>query len=62
MKTLELNEMEVLEGGTELENDLAACGQQIFWNFWLGGIVLGGAGAVIGVIAGATGPGCLGWW
>lgn len=37
------------------------CGYNIAMSASLGGL-FGGAGAVVGAVAAATGPSCLGWW
>ena len=51
MKDLSIAEAEELNGGAS----------QCATNIAFGGL-FGGAGAVIGAVAAATGPACLGWW
>lgn len=45
----------------ELRAGLSTCGYNIVASATLGGI-FGGAGALIGAVAAATGPSCLAWW
>ena len=50
------------ESADDLKGGLAAgCGYQIVSSAVVGGL-FGGAGAIIGAVAAATGPGCLGFW
>jgi hypothetical protein len=55
MKNLLDSEAEKLTGG------LSSCGYNIVASASFGGL-FGGAGALIGAIAAATGPSCLAWW
>jgi hypothetical protein len=55
MKTLSDEQAVELKGGS------SACGYQIVSSAVVGGL-FGGAGAIIGAVAAATGPGCLGLW
>lgn len=45
----------------ELKGGVSQCAYNIGISASLGGL-FGGAGAVIGAVAAATGPSCLGWW
>jgi len=55
MKDLTDSQADDLKGG------ISTCGYNIVASASFGGL-FGGAGAVIGAIAAATGPSCLGWW
>ncbi|HEU5289746.1 MAG TPA: hypothetical protein VFU05_03825 [Cyclobacteriaceae bacterium] len=55
MKKISIEKMEKIEGGSEL----APCGQALFWGVWLGGVIAGGPGALIGAALVAAGPNCL---
>jgi hypothetical protein len=57
MKDLSIDAAENLTGGTSVNQ----CGYQIVSSAVVGGL-FGGAGAIIGAIAAATGPGCLSLW
>lgn len=45
----------------ELSGGLSDCGYNIVASASFGGL-FGGAGALIGAVAAATGPSCLAWW
>ncbi|MFI5162351.1 MAG: hypothetical protein ACHQHN_13815 [Sphingobacteriales bacterium] len=45
----------------DLKGGVSQCAYNIGISASLGGL-FGGAGAVIGAVAAATGPSCLGWW
>jgi len=45
----------------ELKGSVSQCGYNIAVSATVGGL-FGGVGAVIGAVAAATGPSCLGWW
>ncbi len=53
MKTLELNQMEIINAG-----DCASCGQAVIMGGMLGGM-FGGVGALVGMALVALGPNCL---
>jgi hypothetical protein len=55
MKNLTDSEAHGLKGG------VSQCAYNIGISASLGGL-FGGAGALIGAVAAATGPSCLGWW
>ncbi|MES2108760.1 MAG: hypothetical protein V4577_08440 [Bacteroidota bacterium] len=55
MKNLTDNEASELKGG------LSQCGYNIVVSASVGGL-FGGAGSIVGAVAAATGPSCLGWW
>jgi hypothetical protein len=55
MKELSDSAAEKLRGGT------STCGYNIAVSASFGGL-FGGAGALVGAVAAATGPSCLGWW
>ena len=57
MKDLSNETAEELKGGSSGSQ----CAYQIASSAFVGGL-FGGAGAVIGAIAAATGPGCLSLW
>ncbi|PTQ92139.1 hypothetical protein C8P68_11414 [Mucilaginibacter yixingensis] len=59
MKDLSEKEAEEIKGG--LKVSMEDCGYNVAMSASLGGL-FGGAGAVIGAVAAATGPSCLGWW
>jgi hypothetical protein len=46
---------------SELKGGVSQCAYNIGISASFGGL-FGGAGAVIGAVAAATGPSCLGWW
>jgi hypothetical protein len=46
---------------SQLKGGASSCGYNIVVSATVGGL-FGGAGAVVGAIAAATGPSCLGWW
>ena len=48
-----------LKGG--INTSLSGCAYNIGISASFGGL-FGGAGAVVGALAAATGPSCLGWW
>lgn len=55
MKDLSDEEADAFLGGA------SHCATRIAFSASFGGL-FGGAGAIIGAVAAATGPGCLGWW
>jgi len=55
MKNLSDSQADELKGG------VSQCVYNIGFSASLGGL-FGGAGAVVGAVAAATGPSCLGWW
>ena len=57
MKVLTDEAADDLKGGTSA----SSCGYQIVSSAVVGGL-FGGAGAIIGAVAAATGPGCLALW
>lgn len=57
MKNLSDEKARQLKGGTAA----ASCGYNIVFSATVGGL-FGGAGAVIGAVAAATGPSCLAIW
>jgi len=57
MKDLSEEKAKQLKGGTAA----AGCGYNIVFSATVGGL-FGGAGAVIGAVAAATGPSCLAIW
>ena len=54
MKTLSLNQMEIVVAG----EDCIACGQAVLMGGMLGGM-FGGVGALVGMALVALGPNCL---
>lgn len=58
MKSLSDEQAEEIKAGTAVKMD---CGYNIVLSASLGGL-FGGAGAVVGAVAAATGPSCLGLW
>lgn len=57
MKNLSDEKAKQLKGGTAA----SGCGYNIVFSATVGGL-FGGAGAVIGAVAAATGPSCLAIW
>lgn len=57
MKNLSDEKADDLKGGMAA----SSCGYQIVSSAVVGGL-FGGAGAIIGAVAAATGPGCLAIW
>jgi len=55
-----MNELKDSEAD-ELKGGVSQCAYNIGVSASFGGL-FGGAGAVIGAVAAATGPSCLGWW
>jgi hypothetical protein len=49
------------EEAGEMKGGLSHCGYNIVVSASVGGL-FGGAGSIVGAIAAATGPSCLGWW
>ena len=49
------------EQAAGLKGGVSQCAYNIGISASFGGL-FGGAGAVIGAVAAATGPSCLGWW
>ncbi len=49
------------ERAHDLKGGVSQCLTNIGFSASFGGL-FGGAGAVIGAIAAATGPSCVGWW
>lgn len=45
----------------EIRGGSSDCGYNVAMSASVGGL-FGGAGAVVGAVAAATGPSCLGWW
>nr|WP_294795577.1 hypothetical protein [uncultured Mucilaginibacter sp.] len=59
MKDMTDAEAAELKGG--INASLSGCAYNIGISASFGGL-FGGAGAVVGALAAATGPSCLGWW
>lgn len=60
MKTLELNQMEVIEGGSWLTGTICGLGFGGFWGiiqtgFWAAGVATGGVGIIAGLAVMAVG-------
>ena len=54
MRTLELNQMEIVTAG-----NCASCGQAVIMGAMMGSWFFGGIGAAVGVAVVALGPNCL---
>ncbi len=59
MKTLNLDEMVKVQGGSTTATD---CGTALLAGAVAGGILGNGLGAVVGVVVVGTSSSCLDWW